>query len=196
MADPSDTDAGSTMRGCTSRRLLGSGDVLFDDHHAWSFMVKGRRSGRRGRRGDLMAAADGPLAQRLVASPRRREATRDLLGEVVFGDGDGRVAFVDQDGIPSMIDKWGLLQRPFSGRDPEVLAQMVEMTDEILDVMEPRVRHAGWIAFGTLLGAAREGQVIGHDSDIDLAYLSEQDDAVGDGRRAVRRWQARCAATT
>ena len=45
----------------------------------------------------------------------------------------------------------------------------------------------GWIAFGTLLGAAREGKVIGHDSDIDLAYLSEQADPGRDGRRAVRR---------
>ena len=36
------------------------------------------------------------------------------------------------------------------------------------------MRVEGWIAFGTLLGAAREGKVIGHDSDIDLAYLSEK----------------------
>ena len=45
-----------------------------------------------------------------------------FAGEVSFGDGRGRVGFVDKDGIPVMIDKWGLLQRPFSGRDPSVIA--------------------------------------------------------------------------
>ena len=73
-----------------------------------------------------------------------------------------------------MIDKWGLLQRPFSGRDSSVVEQMVEVTDQILDVMARECGVQGWIAFGTLLGAAREGKVIGHDSDIDLAYLSEK----------------------
>jgi hypothetical protein len=73
-----------------------------------------------------------------------------------------------------MIDKWGLLQRPFSGRDASVVEQMVDITDRILDVMETECGVQGWIAFGTLLGAAREGKVIGHDSDIDLAYLSEK----------------------
>ena len=97
-----------------------------------------------------------------------------FAGEVSFGDGKGRVEFVDKDGIPVMIDKWGLLQRPFSGRDRSVVEQMVEVTAEILDVMERECGVRGWIAFGTLLGAAREGKVIGHDSDIDLAYLSEK----------------------
>ena len=30
-----------------------------------------------------------------------------------------------------------------------------------------------WLAFGTLLGAARSGRAIGHDSDVDLLYLSD-----------------------
>lgn len=150
----------------------GSGDVLFDGHHAWSYTA-------------LPRADDRPVT---VPWPTRMtpwlEGTSRVLvregeieifhGEVVFGSGAGRVQFLDKAGIPVMIDKWGLLQRPFSGRDAGVVEQMVDITDQILDVMRTECGLEGWIAFGTLLGAAREGAVIGHDSDIDLAYLSDQ----------------------
>ncbi|WP_435743046.1 methyltransferase domain-containing protein [Nocardioides sp. SYSU DS0663] len=147
----------------------GSADVLFDGHHAWSFAAgPGERFVAWPKR--MTRWLDGTSQVRVVAA-----GTEIFAGEVVFGSGDGRVRFVDKDGIPVMIDKWGLLQRPFSGRDTRVVEQMVEVTEQILDVMRTECGVDGWIAFGTLLGAAREGAVIGHDSDIDLAYLSERD---------------------
>ena len=149
----------------------GSGDVLFDGHMAWSFTAEPRRGGevlvpwpKR-----MVRWLDGASTVRVVSGEEEL-----FEGEVSFGSGEGRVRFVDKDGIPVMIDKWGLLQRPFSGRDASVVEQMVDVTDQILDVMETECGVRGWIAFGTLLGAAREGKVIGHDSDVDLAYLSEK----------------------
>lgn len=157
----------------------GSVDVHFDDHHAWSFTAHARDEGDGG---------EGPA---LVAWPRRmrgwlqgRSEVRLVegggdgeelwRGEVVLGDGDGRVSFLDKQGIPVMIDKWGLLQRPFAGRGRGVVDHMVDVTEEILRVVREDCGLEAWIAFGTLLGAAREGGVIGHDSDIDLAYLSHR----------------------
>lgn len=152
----------------------GSCDVLFDDHHAWSFTARGRRA----RQPDETLVAWPPRMERwLNGASYVRVVEKDaehFAGEVVFGAGEGRVEFVDRDGIPVMIDKWGLLQRPFSGRDSRVVVQMVDMTAEILEVMRRECGLEGWIAFGTLLGAAREGKVIGHDSDIDLAYVSKR----------------------
>lgn len=172
--------------------FTGAADVLFDGHHAWSFSVGGG------------AARD---ARMLVEWPRRMTRWLDGIsevrivsgerevfsGEVAFGSGTGRVRFVDKDGIPVMIDKWGLLQRPFSGRDRSVVEQMVDVTEEILEIMRRECGVSAWIAFGTLLGAAREGKVIGHDSDIDLAYLStrgtpaEMITELYDVARALRR---------
>lgn len=176
MADPSGTgavrvdDAGLHL----APDFTGSGDVFFDGHHAWSFSAG--EAGHRPGSGHLVEWPkrmtrwlNGVSLVRVVSGDEEIYA-----GEVTFGDGRGRVEFVDKDGIPVMIDKWGLLQRPFSGRDPSVVEQMVEVTSQILDVMERECGVAGWIAFGTLLGAAREGKVIGHDSDVDLAYLSER----------------------
>ncbi|NHC24641.1 hypothetical protein G6553_15865 [Nocardioides sp. IC4_145] len=146
----------------------GSGDVLFDGHHAWSFTAEpGSTFVPWPKR--MTRWLDGVSQVRVVSGGREVYA-----GEVSFGSGEGRVRFVDKDGIPVMIDKWGLLQRPFSGRDTRVIEQMVEMTERILEVMEAECGVRGWIAFGTLLGAAREGAVIGHDSDVDLAYLSDK----------------------
>ena len=151
----------------------GSVDVHFDDHHAWSF------SAHRGEdRGDELLVAwpkrmrgwlDGTSRVRLV------EGDDELWsGDVVLGSGEGRITFLDKQGLPVMIDKWGLLQRPFSGRGREAVEQMVDVTERILEVMRDECGVEAWIAFGTLLGAAREGGVIGHDSDIDLAYLSHR----------------------
>ena len=151
----------------------GSGDVLFDDHHAWSFAAEPKRG-----TDEVFVPWPRRMTRWLNGASRVRIVCegRDVFAdEVVFGEGEGRVAFVDKDGIPVMIDKWGLLQRPFSGRDPTVVEQMVDITDRILAVMEAECGVRGWMAFGTLLGAAREGKVIGHDSDIDLAYLSERE---------------------
>src|SRR5690606_744692 len=89
-----------------------------------------------------------------------------------FGTADKRIEFVDRAGIPIMIDKWGLMQRPFTGRGPEVIDRMVEVTEDMVRILREECDVHAWIAFGTLLGAAREGGVIGHDSDIDLAYVS------------------------
>ena len=149
----------------------GSGDVLFDGHMAWSFTAEPR--------GDEEVFVPWPKRMKrwLEGSSTVQVVSGEaevFRGEVSFGTGEGRVRFVDKDGIPVMIDKWGLLQRPFSGRDSSVVEQMVDVTNQILDVMESECGVEGWIAFGTLLGAAREGKVIGHDSDIDLAYLSEK----------------------
>ncbi|MCY7395479.1 MAG: class I SAM-dependent methyltransferase [Nocardioides sp.] len=151
----------------------GSGDVLFDGHHAWSYTVTPREAG-----GEVQVSWPVRMRQWLdgASAVVVREGETELFsGEVVFGSGEGRVAFLDKSGIPVMIDKWGLLQRPFSGRDASVVEQMVDITDQILDVMRTECGVEGWIAFGTLLGAAREGAVIGHDSDIDLAYLSDRE---------------------
>ncbi len=150
----------------------GSGDVSFDGHVAWSYTA----APRQGRDEQLVAWPKRMKRWLNGASDVRVVEGDDELfsGPVSFGNGNGRVRFVDKAGIPVMIDKWGLLQRPFSGRDASVVEQMVDITDRILEVMESECGVQGWIAFGTLLGAAREGKVIGHDSDIDLAYLSDK----------------------
>jgi hypothetical protein len=49
---------------------------------------------------------------------------------------------------------------------------LTQTAADILEVMRRDCGVEGWISFGTLLGAARNGRAIGHDSDVDLCFLS------------------------
>lgn len=147
--------------------FAGSADVYFDDHRGWSFTL-------------------APGADRLVRWPRKMHrflrgtahvrvvaGDRELLAETVtFTTDPGRVEMVDKHGLPVIVDKWGLVQRPFAGRPSSVVTTLAEEAEHIMDVVRSSCGLESWIAFGTLLGAARNGAAIGHDSDVDLCYLS------------------------
>lgn len=160
------------------RRSRGAYDVFFDDRHAWSFRpdaaeaIDGRHLVRWPRA--MLQWLDGSTAVRITTGDRVV-----LEEEVRFGSGKGRVALLDAQGIPVMVDKWGLVQRPFSGRAPGVVKQMTDLTQQIVDVLAEELDLHVWLAFGSLLGAARSGHVIGHDSDVDLSYLSHETSMVG-----------------
>lgn len=171
MALPIDLDDhGLTLPGS----MAGSYDMYFDDQYVWSFTPD-----RRHPSGDGRYLVPWPTAMKHWLDGSARVVIREggdavYDAEVRLGSGEGRIRFVDPQGIPVMIDKWGLLQRPFSGRGAGVVEQMIDTTEQIIDILARDVGVHCWLAFGSLLGAAREGKVIGHDSDVDLAYLSHQ----------------------
>lgn len=153
------------------RGFVGSLDVLFDGWRAWSVAIEEPHPGdvpvpwpRR-----LAAKLDGTSVVSIV-----HEGAEVHSAEVAFGSGAGRVRITDRHGNLVFIDKWGLTQRPFSSRrEAGAVEAMTAMAERVLDVMR-ECGFEGWISFGTLLGAARGGKVIGHDSDIDLCFLSEK----------------------
>lgn len=158
--------------------LSGSYDLYFDDQYVWSFTPA------PGDETDGGYYVRWPNAMKFwlngTATVALKEGDRTLFeDEVTLGTGEGRISFIDDKGIPVMIDKWGLLQRPFSGRGEGVVEQMIDITEQIIEVLDRDLGIKAWLAFGSLLGAAREGKVIGHDSDVDLAYLSHQETIVG-----------------
>lgn len=157
-------------------RLSGSYDVVFDGTAVWTVALDGgSRLGRRVRVGWPKAMRpwlDGTAEVSL--RPSVGGGTEITVGEVTFGSGDGRVEFVDGQGRPVVIDKWGIVQRPFSTRGDEVTAELAEQTGHVIDVIREELGLECWMAFGTLLGAARAGKAIGHDSDSDVLYLSEK----------------------
>jgi SAM-dependent methyltransferase len=169
----------------------GSLDVVMDDQRVWSFATTDHQPSvttvewpKRLRR-----LLEGTAEVRILAG-----ADELFRGTVAFGSGEGRPSFVDNNGIPIFVDKWGLIQRPFSGRrDAGVVDALVEMTRRVLGIMRDECGIEGWIAFGTLLGAARDGKAIGHDSDVDLCFLSDQSTPAAmaaelwDVARALRR---------
>ena len=152
--------------------LSGTVEVRFDDHPAWSFDAEAGPGGeqRLAWPANMRRFLDGTARVALVAGDLSLDA-----GEVRFGDGEGRVEFVDEHGLGVVIDKWGIIQRPFHLRGENVLAHMTEAASRMIEIARDECGVQAWLAFGSLLGAVREGGAIAHDADIDLAYLSDEE---------------------
>ncbi|QZY30043.1 class I SAM-dependent methyltransferase [Nocardioides coralli] len=167
--------------------LAGAWDVLFDGEPVWSFTTGDGTPRRRGAyrirwpramRGWLRGRAEVTLRQ-ATAPVDDSEPAVISVGPVTFRGGTQPIRFVDQDDRPVVIDKWGIVQRPFSTRGSSVTDALAERTREVIDIVREECGLEAWMAFGTLLGAARDGGAIGHDSDSDLLYLSEQPTMAG-----------------
>lgn len=152
-------------------------DVCFDGRRVWSFWVLR----------DSVAAPHG--GDRFVAWPKRlrrfldghsRVELRAHVDDTVlydeehaFGTGQERISIVDAQGRPVGIDNDGRLQRTFETRTEAQSAPLLDSVEQILDALHG-IGIEAFPAYGTLLGAVREGRLLGHDSDVDLAYVSRK----------------------
>ncbi len=143
----------------------------------------------------LRGYLDGRTTLRLVEHTAQREL---YAAEVSFGSGTGQVAVVDRLGNPLGMDKSGRLMRLFGSRDAAQLEPLLDSIDAALRVLrECGVRP--FVAYGTLLGAVRDGTFIGHDSDADLGYVSAYDhpvEVIGESFRLQRALVERGFAVT
>jgi len=149
-------------------------DVLFDGNRVWSFHL-GRDTTRAGLR-DRIAEWPQPLRRYLDGRTRlvvRDAATHEVHhdAEVRFGESPERIRVVNRLGHELGIDKSGRLVPTFEKRDVADIDGLVEATQQVIDVLD-RAGVAPFVSYGTLLGAVREGRVLGHDNDADISYVS------------------------
>jgi SAM-dependent methyltransferase len=148
-------------------------DVCFDGRRVWSFWLQR----------DSSAAAGGRLAEwpsalvRFLDGSTRLSLVAHVSGvtlydeEVRLGSSDARIAVVSPEGKPLGLDKSNRLSQTFDTRSAEDVAPLLDSIGKVLAA----IRDAGvqaFLAYGTLLGAVRQGALIGHDSDADLGYVS------------------------
>lgn len=148
-------------------------DVCFDGRRVWSFWLQRDSDPSAGGRltawpGALTRFLDGSTRLSLVA----HVSGVTLYDEdVVLGSGEGRIAVVSPEGKPLGLDKSNRISQTFDTRTPEQVAPLLDSIEQVLAA----IRDAGveaFLAYGTLLGAVRQGALIGHDSDADLGYVS------------------------
>jgi hypothetical protein len=91
--------------------------------------------------------------------------------QVTLGEGTGSIKFETADGKPIALDKSMRRVQTFDTRSAEHVVPLMRAIDDVLTVLHGLEIDA-FIAYGTLLGAVRNGRLIGHDSDADLGYVS------------------------
>jgi hypothetical protein len=151
-------------------------DVLFDGRRVWSFWTQRdtERTRRRPRRRTVPWPA--PLRRHLDGTTRVT-VTAHVGGDVLhdaerrFGTGEGRIEVVNGKGVPLAIDKAGRLQPTFDNRSDHQVTPLLDSVEEVLGALSGAGVEA-FPAYGTLLGAVRDGDFIGHDSDADVGYVS------------------------
>ena len=151
-------------------------DVLLNQRHVWS-LLPGRDAEKQGSR----AAAPWPKALRRYLDGHAEVVLRDhVSGEVLglvhhaFGGETGReVTVTDSTGHDLVLDKWGRLTRPLSAEGTDTIDELMDAVVRLLGDLRDKAGVPAYICYGTLLGAVRNGKLIGHDNDIDLAYVSD-----------------------
>jgi hypothetical protein len=182
-----------------SRGYDGPLDVLIAGHRVWSFVTE-RDAVRAG--SGLFVAWPAPLAARLegqaeVALVPHNGGDALFSGPIRFGRSTAPLALVDDLGHPLSLDKGGRLQRTFEDFADDSRAELVAATKRVLVDLTDECGLDAYLCYGGLLGAARSGAMIGHDSDLDLAFLSRythpfdiiQETRVAQRRMAALGWQ-------
>jgi SAM-dependent methyltransferase len=162
--------------------------VHFDDRYVWSFTPA--RDGRP-QGGGTFVPWPGNLVRFLdgVVQLRLQDVDGDQVwwdAEQRFGTSTERVAVVDRTGAPLSVDKVGHLGRSFLETPEEIKAELLEATREVLAVLREQCGADAYLCYGALLGAVRDGRMIGHDSDIDVCYYSHQQTPVDIIRESYR----------
>jgi SAM-dependent methyltransferase len=166
-------------------------DVRFGPDRVWSFTTRGE--GTPALRGVLVRwpARLRPLLDGVADVTVVRHGTEDALfaDSVRFGTRTEPLLLRDDAGNPLSIDKTGRLQRSFERMADDSRRELVQAARRLTDALVDRLGVSAYLSYGCLLGAARTGHMIGHDSDIDLAFLSRHDhpfDIIRESRAAER----------
>lgn len=151
-------------------------DALFDGRRIWSFWLQ--RDGEKRGRGHLVPwppaltkFLDGRTELTLVEHGRDEILFQE---EIQLGGGDQRISVVNARGKPLSLDKYFRRVQTFDTRSADHVAPLLDAIDDVLAALVKAGIDA-FLVYGTLLGAVREGKLIGHDSDADLGYVSEHE---------------------
>lgn len=152
-------------------------DVSFDGRRIWSFWL--HRDGRRAGLDHLVpwpeTLVDFLDGQAVITVQEHGEPDHLFHEPVGFGASEEPIAIVNGRGRPIALDKYFRRVETFAGRSDDAVRPLLDSISEVIDVVAECGIEA-FLTYGTLLGAVRDGKLIGHDSDADLGYVSKHSD--------------------
>ena len=166
-------DHGLTLPGTVS----GVVTVSFDGRYVWSFQpLRDARPGPAGRTVVWPAALRPHLRGRTRLTLAEPGTGRTYVDQevVLGGEVAERLRLEDPHGHPLAVNKVGNLTRVFAETDGAARVEILHGTARVLDDLRTHGGVEAYLGYGCLLGAVREGAMIGTDCDADLCYLSER----------------------
>jgi predicted O-methyltransferase YrrM len=158
-------------------------DVSIEGRRVWTFWTR-RDTAPTGLPRSPLRRFDWPAPLARFLDGRARFTIRDSATlepyfdqTLSLGEGQGRIEVRNKDGVELGMDKSGKLVPTFENRADADIDALLDATESVLGALAG-VGLEPFLAYGTLLGAVREGKVLGHDSDADLGYVSRFTDPV------------------
>lgn len=172
-------------------------DVCFGEDRVWSIDLNALPRGLRGLLrgpgvpwpGALRPYLRGGTTVILRESGSGRELARSAAR---FSDEHRTTRVVDGSGSPLAVNKWGRLGRTLGDGGSGMQERILARTEELVGRLE-EFGLRPFIVGGTLLGAVRDGALLPHDDDADVAYLSKHTDPADvarEGLQVARRLEA------
>ncbi|GAA1328796.1 hypothetical protein GCM10020360_26720 [Nonlabens tegetincola] len=160
-------------------------DVLFDGVRVWSIEVLKLDD-------PANAFLEWPEPLRPYLQGKSTVALRDSASqrtlaeaEHSFSDTGSAVSVVDDRGNRLAINKWGRLGKTLDGVDEAFQDRITARTVEIVGELQA-LGLRPFVVGGTLLGGVRDGTLLPHDDDADVAYLSEYTNPVDVAAEGLR----------
>ncbi|MDZ5621225.1 class I SAM-dependent methyltransferase [Nocardioides bizhenqiangii] len=180
------SDRGITLRGDLD--VDRTYDVVINGLHVWSLQPERDMQQRQ-----AAYVCDWPkaLTSHLNGTADielRDHVTQDLIGSTSarLGDGDDPIAVRNKDGRPLILDKWGRMIVRLDSEGSQQVDELMKYVVDLLDALQNTCGVPAYVAYGTLLGAVRNGQLIGYDNDVDLAYVASHETPVDIVRESFR----------
>jgi hypothetical protein len=163
-------------------------DVLFDGRRVWSFPSDELEVDSDGRASVAWPTAIHDHLDGMATVELREHSSGRTIDQAEhrFGASSERVRIVDAAGRPLVVTKWNRLNRPFEVLERTVVEEYLDRVEDVLHTLSDECGLPAFLSYGSLLGAVREGRLIGHDVDVDLGYLTSYTDPVDAAAESFR----------